>query len=41
MTKYQKEWLNRLNLLNWKTDCCYTFDETKDLIDNYFKDVQS
>lgn len=41
MTKHQKEWLNRLNLLNWKTDCCYTFHETKDLIDNYFKDVQS
>lgn len=34
-TANQKEWLKRLKKHNWITEVCYTFEDAKEIIDNY------
>jgi hypothetical protein len=33
----QKEWLRRLEINKWSTQIAYSFDEAKNIIDNYLK----
>jgi len=36
-TDNQKEWLKNLDIKGWKTIICYTFDEVKTEVNQYFK----
>lgn len=38
-TDNQKEWLEKLKSKGWKTEVCYSFDEVKKVVKQYFKEL--